>query len=142
MKRCHKCHTLKSNKEFNKNKRLRDGLQYICKVCDYETEKDGKHKRGYYHSEKYRERMKKSESRKRAITKYNQTHKKEIAARGAVREAIKKSVLIKPFGCAIRSCLSKNVTAHHYMGYKKVNWLDVIWLCNKHHIEAHRSKSI
>lgn len=37
-------------------------------------------------------------------------------------------------GCRWRS--SRPTEAHHHKGYAREYWLDVIWLCRKHHIEA------
>jgi hypothetical protein len=36
MKRCGKCKEFKEQSEFNKNKKTRDGLQYLCRKCDNE----------------------------------------------------------------------------------------------------------
>ena len=42
-KRCSKCHEIKIQTEYYKNKKNRDGLEYICKRCS---------KRRYYNSTK------------------------------------------------------------------------------------------
>lgn len=39
-KRCIKCGNLKSNKEFSKNSRERDGMQRYCKECNQEYQKE------------------------------------------------------------------------------------------------------
>lgn len=36
-------------------------------------------------------------------------------------------------------CGNVDVTAHHYLGYEKEHVLDVLWLCDKHHLEAERN---
>ncbi len=38
--------------------------------------------------------------------------------------------------CAV--CSDPNSQAHHHNGYSKEHALDVVWLCQKHHIEAER----
>ena len=60
------------------------------------------------------------------------------AARAAVFRAVKKVKIIKPGYCDNANCMeTEGLEAHHYNGYAKKNWLDVIYLCKKHHIEAH-----
>lgn len=34
-------------------------------------------------------------------------------------------------------CGKEKVEAHHYKGYERKYWLEVQWLCKKHHVEAH-----
>ncbi len=34
-------------------------------------------------------------------------------------------------------CNNPKTHAHHYKGYKPENWLDVKWLCHKHHAAEH-----
>jgi hypothetical protein len=34
-------------------------------------------------------------------------------------------------------CGDINSEAHHYLGYDKIHWLDVKWLCHKHHYQDH-----
>jgi len=29
------------------------------------------------------------------------------------------------------------IDAHHYLGYKKEHWLDIWWVCRKHHMQLH-----
>ena len=56
----------------------------------------------------------------------------KVKARSAVYLALKRRILTrKP--CKV--CGSLNVHAHHYKGYEKENWLEVEWLCAKHHRE-------
>lgn len=59
------------------------------------------------------------------------------SARSAVWRAVKRGSIEKPKLCKQYLCLNINVEAHHYLGYAKENWLDVIYLCRKHHIQAH-----
>jgi hypothetical protein len=34
-------------------------------------------------------------------------------------------------------CGDKNTIGHHYLGYDREHWLDIKWLCDKHHIQEH-----
>lgn len=62
------------------------------------------------------------------------THNQHQSAQHAVARALKKGILIK-LPCKI--CNSLLVEAHHYLGYNKIHWLDVRWLCDKHHVLEH-----
>jgi len=53
-----------------------------------------------------------------------------LAVRGAVR-----SGRLERDACAI--CEAPKVQAHHYLGYSREHQLDVVWLCQLHHSEAH-----
>lgn len=58
----------------------------------------------------------------------------KIDARNAVGLAVRRGSLKKQ-SCSV--CENPKVEAHHYKGYKKGNWLDIIWFCNKHHNQEH-----
>lgn len=62
------------------------------------------------------------------------TAKERSDARNMVRAALKKGVF-KQMPC--RDCGKEPADAHHYLGYKRSNWLNVIWLCDKHHVIEH-----
>lgn len=68
--------------------------------------------------------------------------KKEIsrglsAAGLYVQRALKKGVIFRKNVCA--GCFKENIDTHfhHYNGYAKENWLDVVELCHICHKEAH-----
>ena len=46
---------------------------------------------------------------------------------------IKKGKIIKPNICSINNNCYGRIEGHHYKGYDKEYWLDVQWLCKKHH---------
>ena len=50
--------------------------------------------------------------------------------------AVKVGLLVK-LPCVI--CMDPVVQAHHHISYRPENALDVVWLCKKHHDEAHRA---
>jgi hypothetical protein len=60
----------------------------------------------------------------------------KIAARQAVRNAIRRKDITR-LPCVI--CGKIPAQAHHYKGYEKNNYLDVMWLCAKHHREKHNN---
>jgi hypothetical protein len=55
----------------------------------------------------------------------------------AVRFAVKHK-LLRPWPiCAVWSCNQWRVHAHH-PSYAPDAWLDVVWLCRRHHMQLHR----
>lgn len=67
-------------------------------------------------------------------------HPERWAARNAVWRARRDEKLFKPAFCDNAGCMNQTrLQAHHYLGYKKEHWLDVIYLCPKHHIEADKN---
>ncbi len=85
-------------------------------------------KRRYYHSEKGRAAANRALEKARLSEKFN--------ARQAVGHAIEKGKLppAKTQTCKMSdgSCEGR-LEYHHYKGYAKKHWLDVIPLCRKHH---------
>ena len=69
-------------------------------------------------------------ARARATLKYREKHKEKLAAHNAVTYALKTGVL-KRHPCWV---CGLNAQAHH-PDYSRP--LDVVWLCDKHHKEAH-----
>ena len=63
--------------------------------------------------------------------KYRQNNSDKIKAKSCVKKALEKGTLIKK-PCEV--CGNNNSEAHH-KSYDKEHWLDVIWLCKKHHID-------
>lgn len=56
------------------------------------------------------------------------------AARAYVKACVMNGI-IKQLPC--ERCGDPKVEGHHYKGYEERHWLDVQWLCRKHHKEAH-----
>lgn len=60
------------------------------------------------------------------------------AARAAVNAALKKRLVVNIYeGCEVCG-ETKGVEAHHYKGYNIAYWLEVRWLCKKHHLVAEK----
>ena len=66
--------------------------------------------------------------------KWKRLHPEQSKAYNKVTKAIQTGKLWKqPCFCG-----EIKVYAHHHMGYDEKNWLNIIWLCLKHHREAHK----
>jgi hypothetical protein len=57
-----------------------------------------------------------------------------IPANNAVTNAVAAGILTR-LPCMV---CGKKAEAHHHKGYTKEHWLDVQWLCRKHHREVHK----
>lgn len=65
----------------------------------------------------------------------HESHPLQRKARSAISNALRLGKIIKPIKCQACGCVEK-LEAHHWKGYEKEHWLDVQWLCHKHHLEA------
>ena len=107
--------------------------QYVCIICQ---KKKNRANRGYFRTDKYKKKYTYA-FRKKNLDKYRKKNKHKISAREAVKEALKCGV-IKKGSC--RVCNLKKTEAHHSKGYEKKYYLAIVWLCHKHHMEAHYGK--
>ena len=135
-KKCFKCKRLKPIYHFYKHPQTADGYLGKCKCC---TKKDASivyfsNKEYYQNYEK--ERNQRSE-RKMARKIYQQRRREKCKgkyrANQKVSNAVRDGRIIKQ-PCEI--CGDQKVEAHH-KDYRK--YLDVQWLCFKHHRELHKS---
>lgn len=135
-KTCTKCGMVKVLSLFKRDNAKKDGSSQPCRECGkkarlqrYYTRHEHflKARRVYSQNHKKRQLEKTLESKKR----YPEKEK----ARWMLREAVKRGKLER-LPCEI--CKVPNAQGHHE-DYSKP--LDVIWLCQTHHGERHRTKS-
>lgn len=67
-----------------------------------------------------------------AVARYEDSEMRRIGMR--VRHAVLSGRLTKE-PCLV--CGSDGVQAHHHNGYAPEHELDVIWVCSRHHADAH-----
>lgn len=135
-KRCFKCKKIKEINLFYKHSQMADGHLNKCKTCtkkDVKNRYDDPKKKKFI--QEYEKRRNQTENRKRNKLEYQKKRrlnsKGKYKANQKVNNAIRDGRLIrKP--CEI--CGNKNSEAHHN-DYRK--YLDVRWLCFKHHRELH-----
>jgi hypothetical protein len=119
-RRCSRCNKKKEAKEF------RGARGSWCKEC---------HNR-------WTDEYKKGAGRTQHIarmTAYNRNrynsdplYRLKVAARGAVRYAVRTGALLRPTRCP--TCNKRcRLHGHHHMGYARKNWLNVKWVCPKCH---------
>lgn len=54
----------------------------------------------------------------------------------AVGRAVRRGRLVQSPRCQHPGCTTVKVEGHHHNGYDREHWLDVVWLCRKHHEKA------
>jgi hypothetical protein len=57
-----------------------------------------------------------------------------------VNKEKKQGKIIPTRHCQVPRCEEQTISAHHYLGYEKNHWRDIVWLCKKHHHAADRHK--
>lgn len=146
-KRCFKCLQVLPLEAFYKHSMMSGGRMNKCKEC---TKRDVKEHRqanlervraydklrgSMPHRVAARKEYAQTEAgklaHKRALDKQKAIRPKQAAARYAVSNALRDGKLVK-LPCVV--CGSEKVEGHH-ADYDRP--LDVVWLCNRHHREAH-----
>lgn len=154
MKFCKKCKKSKEESEFGLLQSAKDGLNYQCRECQREKmnkyrENPLNRKKMNENAAKYRRSNKGKATKKRyyfsekgikAYKQYNQ-NTIEKKARKAVADAIALNIIppANNLQCAMRShnkCEGQ-MEYHHYKGYSKKHFLDIMPLCRKHHCIVH-----
>lgn len=137
-KTCTKCKTTLPLTDFTPNPLGKYGRKSVCRVCS------AKGVRKHYYENRAEALIKREEYRKNnwdkikfhALKRAKATSRLKIGARNAVARALLKGELIKE-NC--QECdKSGRIEFHHFLGYKKENWLKGEWLCPTHHHIKHR----
>lgn len=98
----------------------------------YDQSEKGAAKRAkYFASEKGKATLARHDEKR----KHNPDRILKNMAQHKVAYALKKGRIVRE-DCAV--CGAVKTTAHHHMGYNEGNLLNVKWLCQKHHSEAHK----
>jgi hypothetical protein len=156
-KQCRKCDEIKSSDYFGKDKKRKDGLASWCKKCRNAVRhnfyikhksKEIKQKIKYYIRNRKqilkREKVYKRKNKDSISDRDRKYQKRKKDTIGGHRKYVaryktKNAVLsgkLKKLPCTF--CGSIKSQAHHHNGYTKEHWLDVLWLCEKHHKIVHR----
>jgi len=153
-KTCAKCKKVKPFTQFNKCSANKDDLSYWCKECFKRYEKTAEIKRTrkrysktnnrkissnhYYYSEKGKladKRYRKSKKCKDTTKRYCIRHPEYHKAQNAVRIAIQERKVPRPDSLLCHYCPKPAQEYHHWHGYEKEHWLDVIPVCKDCHKE-------
>jgi len=110
-----------------------------------QTEKGKAAIKHHQQSEKYnitKKRYNKTEKGRKvqiaAIKRFKIRHPEQVKARDAVNHAIRDGRLLRPDSLQCHYCPAQAKQYHHYKGYAKEHWLDVVPVCVKCHGEIAR----
>jgi hypothetical protein len=139
MKTCSKCKQDKQLSEFYKEKRTKDGRTSECKKCfgirckNYIQTEQGRevHRRA---SSKYEKSEKGKVVRKKICIRHSKARKAGSAVNGAIQSGLIPNA--KFLRC--NYCPNSAQEYHHYKGYAKEHWLDVLPTCIKCHRKEHK----
>lgn len=79
-------------------------------------------------------------NRKAGIDRWRKAHPERVKAGDAVKVALRKGTLVRGTCLIANDDCRGQIEAHHYKGYAKEHWLDVVWLCKYHHELADSKK--
>ena len=133
MKKCSTCGKIVAIDECYKNKSRPDGHSHDCKECDRARALlYSKTDRGRITQRKYRQSKKGKKRAKSLPRKYQRkAHKavRDAIGRGEIKQA-------STMPCS-QECGGMAMDYHHYNGYDKEYWLDVVPVCRKCHHKIH-----
>jgi hypothetical protein len=113
IKKCIKCEEEKDLSDFYKNKRTKSGYYAFCKKCHCERTDN------YSKTDKGKE------------------VKRKERARDASNYAVRSGKIPSPKDQACSGCGCQAQEYHHHLGYAEENWLDVLPMCKKCHVQEH-----
>lgn len=119
----------------NKEKKLKQAKEYYYKNWERKQE---------YRKRWIAENLEKVKIyQKKYNKKWSEKNKEKLSATYAIKWAIKSRKIIKPTICehCKNEFQEKEINGHHYLGYKKKNKLNVIWLCGVCHRKEHYDKN-
>ena len=137
MRHCSKCTTWKSEENFTKNAKSKDGLNYWCKLCTQANSRRGYYKYKAKRTEtiaKYRQSDKAKRMALQSYKKWKENNPKKYISHMALKQGIRFG-FVTVGRCEI--CGSQEVDGHHE-DYDRP--YDVHWLCRAHHREIHRKE--
>jgi hypothetical protein len=109
-KRCYVCKTIKELSDFRADASRYGGKDNRCRKCQDTLREIYRKKVGWY-------------------------NRPSVKAKETLNQAVRVGRIIKQ-PCEV--CGATKVQAHHHKGYAKKNWLNVQWLCSKHHQLIHK----
>lgn len=141
-KKCSKCGEAKPLDEFHRNRKMPDGLQYVCKTCRAEE------RRAYYAANReYQDEVNRTwrianpEKVEQYYARERAKYPERVAARSEVNKAVKRGDFPPPSALVCDHCQEAQAEQwHHYLGYAPEHWLDVIAVCIPCHVELDRRR--
>lgn len=146
-KKCCLCKEIKDFSEFTKYKNGKHGLAHRCRICKhlsdkryYDSQKGQQRYANYRETDTFKQYIKSDNYKERHLVgarKYNKKHPDRIKAHGFINNLIKSKRIARPDTFICFNCTSPAKHYHHHLGYKKINWANVIPICIKCHNSIH-----
>lgn len=134
-KQCSKCKQNKPISEYYKQLTGKDGYRAECKICFIRRiQQYHKTKQGHKVRSECNHRYKISSKGKQLHRKYYRDYPIKHKARSVVSNAVQTGKLPRPNSLQCHYCSNQAEQYHHWRGYEKKHWLDVIPACIPCHI--------
>lgn len=149
VKRCRCCGLEKPLASFKRWARSKDGYRHDCQTCvstGKATRKPhGKKSAAERKAKRAQEREKAKAPHRRAahrkhVADWQARNPEAVAARAAVRKALKAGTIGKSKRCQVHGCYERDRIEGHHFDY--AHPLHVVWLCPSHHKAAHAGHSL
>jgi hypothetical protein len=148
-KTCRCCQTEKPLSLFQLWATAKDGHRRDCKPCvergKAKKKRQGKKTGAALKAARARNRenakaLHRRVANRRHVADWQARNPEAVAAKAAVRKALKAGVIAKPKRCQVRGCLERERIEGHHFDY--AHPLHVVWLCPGHHKQAHAGHSL
>ena len=149
MKTCRACGRRKGLDSFQKETGCKsDGRRGTCKDCENERRREvnrrnpelaARRNKRYRKSHPEDVRRRKREWEKKSYKETYKRNRHKFLARVALRYAVRVGKVQK---LPCQACGDPNSQGHHHKGYAPEHRLDVIWLCQTHHLQEHGVQEI
>ena len=142
-KRCSKCKHFKPLSGFYKDKSTKAGYAHWCKKCQkfYNQSQQGKIRmKRYKQTEKGKianKHYEQGKTGKATKKRYRAKHSEREKAKNKVHNTIRAGKLCGPKTLACYYCPKPAEQYHHWRGYDKKHWLDVVPVCKNCHRNIH-----
>lgn len=130
--------------EFREDKRYNGGHRHQCKICERITSQEwSKTERGKKKTKARQSKYRKTEKGKATQKRmWKNRDRQKYLARTYLNKRIYRGQFppARNFECKI--CGGQATEYHHYMGYKRENWMNVLPLCKSCHQGEHSNDNL
>jgi ribosomal protein S27AE len=131
---CARCGETKPHADFPPDQRKRDGIKYVCRDCERESQRQWRGKNAEHLRAKARERYRQNREAISARNgRYKTANRIKARAHSAIEYALESGRLTRPDSC--EQCGGSGTIHAHHDDYERK--LDVRWLCARCHKEFH-----
>jgi hypothetical protein len=134
--RCRACGTEKPTAQFSPHRLSKTGFRKDCRSC---VRADRVRRKELTAEQKLRDRERRAQPHRRianrlAVAAWRESNPGAVAAKMALRRAVRNGMVEKPVACEAKGCKRTDVTGHH-ASYARPR--SATWLCPSHHRRLH-----